>query len=164
MLSPERLRSLLHYDPETGVFTWKVARKGTAAGTICVHKRPDGYMRIGVDGRLYYAHRLAFLYMTGRWPSHYVDHVNRNPSDNRWGNLREATVSQNLANSYRGNAASGLKGAYRHKDKWRASISINGKNILLGVFATAEEAHDAYKSAAERQFGEFARTTKEDAA
>lgn len=99
ILTQARLKELLHYDPETGVWTRLVAtsnsiRIGDVAGGV-----NHGYVRISVDGRKYSAHRLAFLYQTGAWPSAEVDHWNLDKADNSWGNLRGATRSQNIANT-----------------------------------------------------------------
>ena len=90
--------SLLKYDPETGVFTWLADRAHNAlAGCIAGSRLSSGYCQIKVGGPLFYTHRLAFLYMTGRWPSAEIDHIDHNRGNNAWGNLREATRSQNLA-------------------------------------------------------------------
>src|SRR5437879_5605760 len=111
MLTAERLKELLTYDPETGEFRWKVApngrvRVGDIAG--CVSSR--GYILIGIDGALYRAHRLAFLFMTGAFPEPQVDHSNRDKADNRWLKLREANNSQNNANKpAQSNNTSGYK-------------------------------------------------------
>jgi len=120
----------------------------------------DGYQRIRIDGHIYRAHRLAFLYMTGKWPSVWLDHEDVNRSNNRWANLRKTTPSFNIANSPRGRGnKSGLKGAYWHKreQKWRAQIGVNRRTIHLGRFDTAEDAHAAYFAAATIHFGKFAR-------
>src|SRR5262245_53364654 len=121
-LTQEQLRAALHYDPQTGIFTWRwratamqrtnTWRAGKPAGCV----RPDGYIKIVIDYRPYMAHRLAFLYMTGAWPVGEPDHKNGIPADNRWRNLRPATKSQNNANSkLRSNSTSGHKGIYWHK-------------------------------------------------
>jgi len=121
-LTAERLREVLRYEPETGVFVWRVraARRihvGAVAGNI---SPSSGYRFIGVDCRLYGAHRLAWLYMTGEWPKHQVDHVNMDCADNRWANLRDATCSQNTANScVRINNKSGFKGVSWDKRRRR---------------------------------------------
>lgn len=160
MITEGRLKEVLSYDPDTGLFVWLVTRRGLKAGSIAGGLRPDGYVRICVDGRLYYAHRLAFLFMEGRWPAHVIDHANGNPSDNRWANLRAATQSQNLANAakqdlhrYKGTSFQ------KEKGKWRATIQVNRKQRSLGLFDSELEAHKAYCDAAELYFGEFARAS-----
>ena len=148
-LTAERLRELVHYNPETGIFTRlcnssKRAHKGTVAGC----KSALGYIVFRVDKVLHYAHRLAVLYMTGAWPPELVDHIDMDRSNNRWANLRMAIKSENMQNvrSAQKNSRSGLLGAHWSSDHnaWRACISINGKVHRVGLHATAEEAHAAY--------------------
>jgi hypothetical protein len=117
-----------------------------------------GYRAISLDGRGYRAGRLAWFWMTGTWPKNDVDHKNLNPDDNRWDNLREATRSQNIANQ-RGpsGTATGIKGVYPYKDRYRARIKKDRKLYHLGVFDTPEAAHAAYVEAAKRLHGEPAR-------
>jgi hypothetical protein len=157
-LTAARARECLDYNAETGAFVWKIARKGTLAGSASASSRPDGYRRIGVDGRLYYAHRVAHLMMTGEWPSGLIDHINGDPSDNRWCNLRPATQSQNLCNRA---GVSGLKGAcfMRGRGRWRATIQVGGVQRSLGTFATEAEAHAAYVIASADAHGAFSKTT-----
>jgi hypothetical protein len=165
-ITAERLRELLHYDPETGIFTWltraTVSRRwntryvGTTAGSVDCH----GYIAIKLIGQLNRAHRLAWLYMTGEWPSNDIDHINGNRADNRLENLRPATRSQNNANSRtQSRNTSGLKGVHKQSRgyTWAARIKINGSQHYLGNFKTPESAHAAYIVAAEKLFGEFAR-------
>lgn len=156
-LTAERLRQLLHYDPETGVFTRLVALGGRSGpvGSRCECLSPAGYVQIGVDRRTYPAHRLAWLYMTGAWPPNEVDHINGVRADNRWTNLRQATRSQNRANSRASYAnRSGYKGVCRARcGRWRASL----RGERLGLFDTPEEASRAYFAAAQELYGEFAR-------
>lgn len=160
MLTQERLKEVLHYDPETGLFTWlvrpgKFSRK--RVGDVAGYSRPDdGYVEIKIDGKSYYGHRLAFLYMTGSFPEHDGEHKNTNGSDNRWKNLRPATRSQNLGNTnVKRNSATGIKGVgVHHTGRFYARFRY--KN--LGVFDTAELASAAYSKAANDYFGEFART------
>ncbi|MCI0598713.1 MAG: HNH endonuclease [Beijerinckiaceae bacterium] len=168
-ITASELRKLLHYCPQSGNFTWltrggddrltnswNARYAGTIAGSV---NKKHGYRYISIDGRLYLAHRLAFLNMTGALPRDDVDHVNLDRSDNRWINLREATQSQNQANTRkpRGNT-SGWKGASRNGSRWQAQIGVNGKQIYLGRFRTPEEAHAAYCEAAVKYYGDFART------
>jgi hypothetical protein len=161
-LSPSRLRHLLSYDPKTGIFRWRVdpprgtKRKGTLAGSV--RPKPDGRRAIMIDKRMFFAGRLAFLYMTGKWPRQLVDHANGVPDDDRWCNLREADHSQNAANS-RGQKQrlSPFKGAYWDRGKYTAQIIVRGQRIYLGRFILAKEAHAAYIHAARRFFGEYAR-------
>lgn len=160
-LTAERLRLLLHYDPETGVFTWLVARRGTArVGAIAGSRPGNGYWMIRVNGQLYKAHRLAWLYMYGGWPTHQIDHEDTDKGNNRWKNLRPATNGQNQANTKkRTTNTSGFKGVYWHatEKRWRAYITVNRKFKHLGYFDVRELAHAAYCRAAEEFFGEFAR-------
>jgi hypothetical protein len=155
-----RLRELFSYDPETGIFTRLVstsnnARAGGVAGSMSY-----GYLQIRIGKRLYQAHRLAFLYMTGIWPPHEIDHINLDRADNRWINLRMATHTQNVCNvPVRKHNMSGVKGAAWRPSmrKFVAQISIDGKTRYLGIRNTSEEAAALYAAAAERHFGEFAR-------
>jgi hypothetical protein len=158
-LTAERLRELLSYDPETGVFTWRVNRRRWKAGQMAGTIVEKGYIRIRVDDRLYLAHRLAVLYVTGSWPADQVDHVNGVKADNRIANIRECTPGQNARNRKRRcGGASDLKGAYRASGgRWSSSITHNRRRFYLGVFDTQEEAHAAYCAAAQEHHGEFAR-------
>lgn len=161
MLTQERLKALLHYDPEAGLFTRLVSRSGpkSKAGDVAGCDNGQGYIRIYVDGKPYKAHRLAWFYMTGEWVDE-VDHRNTVRSDNRWANLREATRGQNRTNcaAYRNNT-SGHKGVslYRRTGKWTAQIQKRGQKHFLGYFDTPEAAHEAYAKAANDLFGQFAR-------
>ena len=158
-ISHKTLTSLLHYNEETGKFTWKVTRQKGRAGEFAgweSHK----YICITVNGVTYQAHRLAWFYVTQKWPLQYIDHINGDKADNRFCNLREASPSQNRANSkINKNNASGFKGVvYKKwlKDKpWQAQITHNKKVIYLGCYATPEEAHQAYTNKAKILHGEF---------
>jgi hypothetical protein len=171
-LTQKRLQELLHYDPETGVFTWlprPVSRPfnclwnahyaGKQAGSTAKSRGNLLYVKINIGGSIKSAHRLVFLYMTGELPSMGVDHKDRNGLNNRWNNLRPANQTENCAN--RGiskNNTSGFKGVYLHKinRSYVASIVIRGKRNHLGCFNSAEEAHSAYVVAAQNYSGEFA--------
>lgn len=154
-----RIKELLHYNPLTGVFTWKdpgkgIKEKGAVAG--CVNKL-HGYTCLNIDGKKYRAHRLAFVYMTGECPPE-VDHKNRNRSDNRWVNLREATRSQNNVNSkLRNNNKSGFRGVCwcKNTQKWKATINVGGNQKWLGRHSTMEKAFEAYRFAAIELYGDF---------
>jgi hypothetical protein len=161
MLTQRRLKQLLRYDPSTGVWWWRVSRPGVAAGKEAGHLNDKGYWVIGIDGKSYYASRLAFLYTTGKWPRHQIDHRNLNGSDDRWKNLREATQSQNSCNTRRrsNRDTCEYKGVAltSNRRRYQASIKVNGKSIYLGCRATPEKAHELYKAAAIKYHGEFAR-------
>lgn len=162
MLTAERLRELVRYDPETGIFTNRITRNSKA-----LKDKPSGglgaggYIQITLDGITYYAHRLAVLYVTGSWPSNQIDHENKIRSDNKWNNLRDATSKQNRANTDAlSNSKTGVKGV-----RWRSStgrylaeIRLNNRHIHLGSFETIEEAAAAYKAAAVLAHGKFARS------
>lgn len=158
-ITAEKARELLDYDPETGVLTWKRhmstrARKGKEAGVIQMGR----YRRVGIYGKYYMAHRLAWLIMTGAWPKDEIDHINGDCAYNAWANLREATNTQNNWNTLHKNR-SGLEGAAYHsgKGQYRATIRCMGETHFLGWFDSPERAHEAYKRAASRLHGEFAR-------
>lgn len=159
-LTRERLMHLLHYDPETGEFTWmapqsKRMRRGDCAGCLT----GDGYLAIRIDGRRYRAHRLAVFYMTGEMPPEDVDHKNRTPIDNKWSNLRNATRQQNTCNrSITDRNTSGVVGVNRDRPrgKWMARIKIRGRTLNLGRFDHIEDAIKARKEAEIQHFGEFA--------
>jgi len=160
-LTQSDLKSLLHYDPETGLFRWLVnIRQAVRVGDIAGTTTPGGYIVIRIARRGYQAHRLAWLYMTGKWPDDQIDHEDLNKANNIWSNLRPATHQQNQANrrAFKTNKL-GLKGvALRRRDnKYLATICWNGKIKFLGAFATPEAAHAAYTSAAIARDGEFAR-------
>jgi len=154
MISHERLKELVHYDPETGIFTSKVKMRSKQPDSALGTPRPDGYLNIGVDYGVYLAHRLAWFYMTGEWPARQIDHRNKKKSDNRFKNLREATNTQNHRNKPSYNL-SGLKGVSKSKNRWMARIKVNGTTIFLGRHASKERAHEAYCAAAAKYFGEF---------
>lgn len=156
------LRQLLAYDPATGTFMWLVRPSAKVApGSVAGKVRPrDGYRLICVRGKHYYAHRLAFYFINGRWPEGQIDHINGNRDDNRQHNLREASPSQNAGNSgLRSNNNSGFKGVHFAKthNLWRARIKWGDRYKSLGYFSTPEAAHGAYMAAAHRIFGAFAR-------
>lgn len=149
ILTQDELKSQLHYDPITGIFT-RLTKAGSAMIGDVAGYMQDGYIKIRVGKkRQNLAHRLAWFYVHGFWPKKFIDHKNGIRDDNRLVNLREATKSQNQQNIKKANAdnlSTGLLGASLHKPsgKYSSRISINGKNVNLGMFATAEEAHQNY--------------------
>ena len=160
MLTADRLRELLDYDPATGIFTWRVARNSRIKAGSVAGGFQYGYARIRVDDMLYRSHRLAWLHVYGTWPSGEVDHRDGVKHNNAIDNLRIATDSQNRANiGVQANNHSGIKGVGRRKSgKWRAQIMVNKKAYHVGLFDTAEEASAAYAKAAQSHFGSFARS------
>ena len=167
-LTPEELREIIDYNAETGIFTWKNCpgnnthhRNGKVAGYPRGKAR---YIVITIYKRNYVASRLAWLYMTGVWPAHNVDHVDLDPSNNKWGNLRAATYSQNNANRRSPKRITGLpRGVSRGtipnlKKAYEARIKVNKKSIYLGMFETPGAAHEAYLKAQKKYFGEYGRS------
>lgn len=156
-LTADYVRKILDYDPETGILTWRerVTRRG---GNYHVGKpagkRTKLQIMIGIAGRHYCAHRLAWLWMTAAWPDE-VDHINHDRYDNRWVNLREATRGQNNFNR---KSTVPFRGVSAWGSKWRARIKHDGKTHHLGHFATAEEASEAYRRAAQAHWGGFHQT------
>jgi hypothetical protein len=168
--TPEQVKELLSYDPESGTLTWKrraetdrftrawnTRRADKLAGTVNNH----GRLIVSILGRLYSAHRLMWLLMMGEWPDTHldIDHKDGNPGNNRWSNLRLATDSENKANTkLRVDNRVGLKGVGLDKrdGRYQARIRIRGRRFYIGRFATAEEAHAAFVATAQRYFGEYA--------
>lgn len=146
-MTPYRLREVLNYDPHTGNFIWLITKKGAKFGHAAGSYNDAGYWMVKIDQRIYRAHRLAWLYMTGLWPKDQIDHINGIRDDNRWCNLREATRSenhQNLAISKRN--TSGFIGVSWHKptQKWVAHIKVAGRGSNLGSFTKPEDAYAVY--------------------
>lgn len=156
-LTQARLKEVLDYDAETGVFTWKVGTARGLVGSVAGVPANGGYRYIGVDGRKYLGHRLAWLYVHGRWAKEHVDHINGDPSDNRFCNLREASAVQNAHNTRNRQNKSGFKGVRQRGNRFLASIIADSRIYQLGSFGTAEEAHAAYVAAVDRLHGVFAR-------
>lgn len=149
-LTQAYLKTILHYDPETGVFTWATESDRRAVGNVADRIYDGGYARIWLLGRFYLSHRLAFLWMTGRFPHEHTDHVNGARSDNRWINLRSVSPGENHKNMRRYICnTSGVPGVRWHKrdNIWEARIRIDGKDKHLGRFEEWFESVCARKSA-----------------
>ena len=152
MLTRKELKRLLHYDPETGEFTWRVNRRGTVrAGDVAGNLHPSGYIRIHINGRDYRAHRLAWLYIYGKWPKYEIDHINHIRNDNRIVNLREASCGDNNRNQkLQSNNTSGVTGVSWYKLIQKYRVMIQQRHI--GYYDTFEEAVKVRK-AAEKKHG-----------
>jgi len=147
MITADKLRALLQYDIKTGVFTWSVSlNRKIKIGIIAGTKSGNGYSCIKISGKVYKAHRLAWLYVYGHWPLHEIDHINGIRDDNRICNLRDVTKSINQQNQKRAqrHGKSGFLGVTPYKGKYRAHIFIDGKPKHLGMFNTAQQGHQAY--------------------
>lgn len=155
MLTADELRALVCYDPDTGVFTWRVGRPGCRAGDRCGRVNQWGYQEIGIKGRLTPAHRLAVLYVTGEWPNGVVDHINRIRADNRWANLRVGTHQQNCWNAGPRGIIKGVSWD-KAKRKWLAQARIDGVKRNLGRFACIGDAIKAHRAAVKDAHGTFA--------
>ena len=157
-LTQDRLKELLHYDPDTGRFIWIGSRGGTAAGSRAGARDSHGYIRISICGKLHLAHRLAFLYVVGATPPKDIDHINHVRDDNRWENLRPATRRENAVNTgpRRGNT-SGHRGVTWDKlaGKWRAQSRCGGRCVYLGLHTSLEEAAAVADAWRKEHHGEF---------
>ena len=159
MLDQKRLKEMLNYDPDTGIFTWRIraAKKthiGDQAGSIFKHRNTH-YRQIMLDGSHYKAHRLAWLYMHGKWPEGQIDHKDGNGLHNWAKNLRDVNNCENQRNCrISSNNTSGVIGVSFHKKSgtWSANIGVNSKQKGLGYFIKMEDAIEARKRA-EIEFG-----------
>jgi hypothetical protein len=153
------LRDALHYDSETGQFTWKSPRPKIRVGEVAGKIGTHGYRLICLNRKSYGAHRLAWLYVTGDWPEAEIDHINHDRLDNSFANLRSASRVQNLGNKIRqSNNKSGIKGVFREKrrNKWIAEIRRGSTRLYLGQYDDINHAAEAYRVAASKLYGEFA--------
>lgn len=173
IISPETLRELLCYEPDTGKLYWKERHQKFFNGTrgwkswntrfarkeAFTSLTSKGYRQGGIFGEMYSAHRVIWAMIYGAWPAEFVDHINGNRADNRICNLRKASHIENLWNQRKQrNNTSGYKGVSFHirKGKWVAQIQTRSGQKYLGLFDTPGAAHDAYGSAAKRYHGQFA--------
>ena len=160
----DHFNSALSYDPKTGIFIWRYRESkpatwnGQFPGKVAGNFNQRGYRQIRLDNRLFMAHRLAWVLMTGENPATEIDHINGVKDDNRWSNLRAATGKENSQNRrVRKDSKSGLKGVSWNKKsrKWLATISVEGQTKYLGFHNTPEDAHQAYVAGAIKYFGEY---------
>ncbi|MCL4218786.1 MAG: HNH endonuclease [Candidatus Hydrogenedentes bacterium] len=169
IITCEKLRAILDYSPDTGVFRWKhrpdysKAWNTRYAGKVAGYEWQVGkntYRSIRIYDWPFLAHRLAWLYMTGNWPAHGVDHRDLDGLNNRWSNLRAATKSQNGLNTKaKKNNKTGFKGVSQDRNgRCRATIQVDRRWREIGRFGSVQEAHDAYKMAVRELAGEFGRT------
>lgn len=157
MVTQDRLKKLLSYDPLTGLLSWNETRRTRKNGCVAGNLRPDGYRRIQVDKKLYYAHQLIWLWVYGEIPSQEVDHINRDRDDNRLCNLRLAKPGENSQNKarYKTNTSGCAGVGWNTKaGKWQARIMHKGKSIHLGYHETLEEAAAA-RAAAKAKYHTF---------
>jgi hypothetical protein len=151
-ITHERIREVLHYEPETGVFTWLVRTSSRMhVGDLAGSRTKKGYWAIRLDHGNHRAHLLAWLYMTGAWPTHQIDHIDGDGLNNRWTNLRDGSDGVNYHNivAPQSNNTSGYRGVSweRSRGRWQAQIQANRKKRHLGYFDTPEEASAAYWAA-----------------
>ena len=151
MLEIDEFQRFLEYNPSTGIFRWKVSRGTRKSGAVAGKVTRQGYIHIGFSGKLYAAHRLAWLFVFGTWPKHEIDHINRNKADNRIENLRDITRSENKQNTVAAysNNGTGLLGVSKLSGKrlFSARIMVSGKAKCLGTFTDPIEASRAYQTA-----------------
>lgn len=163
-LTQDRVRELFDYNQLTGELFWKVGKSNVPAGQLVGNlyrnpRRGKYVLQVGVDGKTYYCHRIIYLWVTGKLPAE-IDHIDGNPMNNKFSNLRDATHAQNSRNSgLRRDNKIRLKGVrvQLRTGKYESHITVGGKQIHLGTFPTPELAHAAYCEAATKHFGEFAR-------
>ena len=146
MLTQKRVKELLTYNQYTGVFRWRVKKPNTNVGMVAGCSRYDGRRLISLDGKLYLSSRLAWLYMTGKWPANQIDHKNCVRNDDKFSNLRDVdgfTNQQNQRRAHKG-SKSGFLGVNPSRDGYESKIMVNGKSHWLGSFKSASKARDVY--------------------
>lgn len=161
LLDQELLKYHLKYNPKTGIFTWKVPRAywqkvNSVAGNIDISEKAGSYISIKIYGVKYKAHRLAWLYMTGEWPSHEIDHKDTDGLNNKWKNLRKCNYSQNACNrKISTRNTSGVKGVQIRGSKFRVAVQVNKNRHNIGTFETLEAAKLAYARASKKLHKEY---------
>ena len=158
MLTQERLKELLTYNLETGVFTRNLTRCGALAGAVAGSVTRKGYRYIKIDSKGYMMHRLVWLYLYGQFPKEQLDHIDGDKLNNKASNLRDAITSQNCVNQRgRKNNTSGFKGVILEKSsgKWVAQCNANGEHYYLGMYDTPQEASNVRETFAKENHAEF---------
>jgi len=144
MLTQDQLKTALLYNPMTGIFVRKIKTSPRInIGDVAGSTSDGGYLLISVLGKQYRSHRLAWLYMTGKFPDLHIDHINHSRKDNRWANLREASRFDNATNRpLQSNNTSGVVGVFKHRvtRRWCAKIKVHGENIHLGYYSDINSA------------------------
>lgn len=159
-MNKAELDEILRFDAETGIFYWINSRGRVSAGSVAGYVGDKGYIEIGIDGKKWYAHILAWLTSTGSLPESQIDHRDTDRSNNRFGNLRLSSQLENTYNrSMMSNNKSGVKGVHWHNfsQRWRAVIGVNGKKIQVGTFENVDLAKAAIARAREKHHKDFAR-------
>lgn len=161
-LTPEFIRSVLNYDPLTGIMTWAQTLSNRSPKGSVVSYESDGRPTVRICGKLYRVSRVAWVIMKGEWPEHEIDHRDTDCANNKWSNLRAATRHENARNKKRTSRnTSGFKGVYWYErcKKWRAKIMCDGVDYHLGLFDDKDDARKAYEAAAVKLHAEFRRVS-----
>lgn len=159
MLTAEIARNIWDYNPNTGHFYWKCNPSRSVVAGDRAGNFDGKYWRLQYKGKMYKASRVAWLYMTGSWPSEQIDHIDNDKRNDAFRNLREATNAENCRNRRcRSDNALGLKGVHQTKQGFVAQLFMSGKYVFTGVYASPEEAKLAYDTAAAQFHGVYART------
>lgn len=150
----EYVASILLYDPETGHLTWKVSRGNRKRGDIAGSLNEYGYRKLKINKQIITATHAIWMLVTGEDPSQTIDHIDGNPDNNRWCNLRLATPSQQQGNKRMAcNNTTGARGVLMHRGKFVARL----RKKHIGTFDNFEDAKLAYVAAAREYYGEFYR-------
>lgn len=161
-LSVERLKEVVIYDRDLGVFRWLHTSGKAKTGSIAGSVQKTGYLQIGIDNKSYLAHRLAWLYEYGHWPKDTIDHHDKNPLNNRLNNLREATYSQNNFNKVSSRMEALPRWVYRHGKKFKAQVRFKNITRNLGQFDTPEAAYEMALQYALAVQGDFCHVNQKD--